>query len=209
MTILYKLASSLGRRDAEPNQKLAQQIIIRMDALSVVELIENTSNKIENIQADCIEVLSEIARSKPELIVKYDSFFIKLLNSRNGSLVLSSLAILDYITKWKPDSIYNNLPKILEVADSGLLVSKEHGISVLLQLVFVEKYTFEVSRLLLVQLKTCAIILVVRYAEKVQELIIDTYKVEFVEVLKLRLGEIDNNVKREKIQKVILSCELR
>jgi hypothetical protein len=209
MTILYKLASSLGRRDAEPNHKLAQQIIIRMDALSVAELIDNTASKIENIQADCVEVLSEIAKYKPELIIEYDSFFIHLLGNRNRNLVLGSLAVLDYVTKWKPDSIYNNLPKILEVADSGLLISKEHGFSVLLQLILIEKYSYEVSRLILVQFKTCAIVLVIRYAEKVQELILDAYKADFVKVLELRMSEIDNNIKRDKIQKVILSCALR
>ncbi len=208
MSILYKLASSLGRRDAEPNQKLAQQIIIRMDTLSVVELIENTANKIENTQADCIDVLSEIAKYKPELLVEYDAFFIQLLNNRNRNLMLGSLAILDYITRLKPHSIYKNLPKILEVADSGLLVSKEHGISILLQLISDEKYAKEAFGLFLDQFRTCAINLVVKYAEKAAGLIGDTYKAEFVKVLHQRMREVENEIKRDKIMKVIRVCEI-
>jgi hypothetical protein len=208
MSILYKLASSLGRRDAEPNQKLAQQIIIRMDTLSIIELIENTANKIENTQADCIEVLSEIAKYKPELVVEYDTFFIQLLSSKNRNLVLGTLSVLDYITHLSPHIINKNLAEIMEVADNGVLISKEHGISILLQLISTEKYAQKAFSLFLVQIRTCAVNLVVKYAEKAAGLIGDTYKAEFVKVLNLRMGEVENDIKRDKIMKVIRVCEI-
>ena len=208
MSILYKLASSLGRRDSEPNHKLALHIILCMDTLSIEELIESTANKIENIQADSIQVLSEIAKYKPELIVKYDGFFIQLLFNKNHNLVLGALSVLDYTSSLRPQLIYKNLAKIMEVADSGLLISKEHGISILLQLISIEEYEQEASLLFLTQFRICAVNLVVKYAEKAAELIGDTYKTEFFKVLQLRMGEIDNNIKRDKIMKVIRAYEL-
>ena len=39
MTILNKLACSLGRRDEVPNQELAEQIVAANDAAAVKELI--------------------------------------------------------------------------------------------------------------------------------------------------------------------------
>lgn len=208
MSILFKLASSLGRRDAEPNHKLAQQIIDRNDKLAVVELIEYTANKNENIQADCVEVLCEIAKRKPELIIEFDNFFIQLLSKKNHRLVLGGLEVLDYITLLSPHGIYQNLSKIMEVADSGLLISKEHGISILLQLTSVEEYAPKVFSIFFNQFENCAINLFVKYAEKAITVIGDIYKPDFVKIMKSRLSKIENQSKRNRIERVIQLCEL-
>ncbi|WP_088013535.1 hypothetical protein [Gottfriedia acidiceleris] len=66
MTVIDKLASSLDRKDEEPNIELAIQTVDHKDGNAVKELIENLSNK--NIQNDSIKVLYEIGDRSPSLI---------------------------------------------------------------------------------------------------------------------------------------------
>ena len=64
MSVLDRLASSLGRRDEVPNQILAKQIVAKNDKVAVKELAENLSNKDKNIQSDCIKFLYVIGEQK-------------------------------------------------------------------------------------------------------------------------------------------------
>lgn len=45
MSVIPKLASSLGRRDEVPNQELARHIAANADQKAVEELVYNLSNK--------------------------------------------------------------------------------------------------------------------------------------------------------------------
>ena len=60
VSVLNRLASSLGRRDEVPNQELARDLAGKKDKAGVREIAENLWNKDKNIQADCIKVLYEI-----------------------------------------------------------------------------------------------------------------------------------------------------
>jgi len=68
MSVIDRLASSLGRRDSVPNQELAQELSKTKNADEIRELIENLNNKDRKIQSDCIKVLYEIGYIAPELI---------------------------------------------------------------------------------------------------------------------------------------------
>ncbi len=65
MTVIDKLASSLGHKDEVPNQKLAEQIVQKNNKDAVQELIDNLDNKNKDIQNDCIKVLYEIGHAAP------------------------------------------------------------------------------------------------------------------------------------------------
>ena len=49
MSVIGKLASSLGRRDEVPNQELAKQLVKKKDKAAVKELLDNMDNKNKNI----------------------------------------------------------------------------------------------------------------------------------------------------------------
>lgn len=86
MTVIQKLATSLGRRDEAPNQLLAQQIVSEGDKNAVKELVAHLSHKSKAIQGDCIKVIDEIGMLRPELIAEYVDEFIALLSSKNNRL---------------------------------------------------------------------------------------------------------------------------
>ena len=203
MTIISKLASSLGRRDEVPNQELAQQILKSKNKKAVSELVVNLANKDQNIQSDCIKVLYEIGEHQAELIADYDKEFLALLQSKNNRLAWGAMTALDCIASVNPGGIYKNLAKILMVADNGSVITKDHAVGILIKLASEKKYANNVLTLLLDQFRVCATNQLPMYAENALHVIPDAQKGSFVKVLTARLGDIEKESKRKRVEKVI------
>lgn len=203
MSVISKLASSLGRKDEVPNQELAQQIIKSDNKKAIKELVENLSNKDTKIQNDCIKVLYEIGEHEALLIAAYDEEFLSLLENKNNRLVWGAMTALDCIASINPGIIYKNLDKILVAADKGSVITKDHGVSVLIKLASNKTFTNKVLTLLLDQLKTCATNQLPMYAENATAVITDKYKKDFINVFTSRLRDIEKESKQKRVQKVI------
>lgn len=203
MSVLNRLASSLGKRDEKPNQELAASLVKSKDKKAIKELVEHLSDKDKNIQSDCIKVLYEIGEQKPELIADYDKVFLDLLDSKNNRLVWGAMTALDGIAAINPGSIYKKLPKILDVAEAGSVITKDHGVGILIKLSVNKKYTPKTIPLLIDILKTCATNQLPMYAENAMPIIADNYKKDFIKVLTGRLDDIEKETKRKRVEKVI------
>jgi len=107
MTVINKLACSLKRRDETPNVKLAKKIVGEKDKGAIKELVNNLSNKNKNIQSDCIKVLYETGKLKPELISSYAEQFINLLDSKNNRLQWGAMIAIDTIVLENPEIIFS------------------------------------------------------------------------------------------------------
>jgi hypothetical protein len=203
MTIISKLASSLGRRDEVPNQELARQIVKSKDAKAVRELADNLANKDKNIQSDCIKVLYEIGAQQPELIADYEKVFLALLESRNNRLVWGAMIALDYIASLNPARIHKNLAKILTASDNGSVITKDHAVSILIKLAGDKRYANDALALLLDQLRSCATNQLPMYADNALRAIPDRSKQSFIKVLTVRLGDLEKESQRKRVEKVI------
>ncbi|HET9137339.1 MAG TPA: hypothetical protein VFO76_11935 [Candidatus Kapabacteria bacterium] len=202
-TVIDFLASSLGERREEPNKELAKKIIVLKDKKAIAELAEHLSDNDKNIQSDCIKVLYEIGEQKPELIAGYDKEFLALLDSKNNRLVWGAMTALDCIAAISPDSIYKKLPKILEVAEAGSVITKDHGVGILIKLSADAKYAAKTMPLLIGMLKTCAMNQLPMYAENAIPVVSEKFKKEVIAVLNKRLPDIDKESKRKRVEKVI------
>jgi hypothetical protein len=203
MSVLDKLASSLGHRDEKPNQVLAAQIVKTKDKKAVKELVENLSNKDKNIQSDCIKVLYEIGEQEPKLIADYDKEFLKLLESKNNRLVWGAMTALDCIAALNPKEIYKDLSRILKASDSGSVITKDHAVGILIKIAAEKQYADNALTLLLGELKTCPTNQLPMYAENAIPVIGDKYKKDFIKVLSSRLKEIEKESKVKRVEKVI------
>ncbi len=203
MSIIPKLSSSQGRRDEVPNQELAGQLVKSKYKKAIAELVENLSNKDKNIQSDCIKVLYEIGEQQPELIADYAKEFIDLLDSKNNRLVWGAMTALDCIASVNPKDIYKHLAKILNVADKGSVITKDHGISILIKLAKEKSYTDDALTILLDQLKTAAPNQLPMYAENAIPVITEEYKKDFIKVLTSRIPDIEKETKQKRVEKVI------
>jgi hypothetical protein len=112
MSVIDKLACSLGRRDEVPNQELARDLAAKKDKKGIREIAENLWNKDKNIQADCIKVLYEVGYVEPKLIADYAEDFVKLLKSRNDRLVWGGMTALAEVAKANPEAVFKNLDAI-------------------------------------------------------------------------------------------------
>ena len=98
MKVLSKIASALNRRDEEPNQELAKEIVETTNKEAVEELVENLTNKNKAIQNDCIKVLYEIGEHQPAMIADHMDSFLALLNSKNNRLQWGAMTALNGIS---------------------------------------------------------------------------------------------------------------
>ncbi len=206
MSVIQKLASSLGRRDEVPNQQLAEQIASKNDMKAVQELVENLSNKDKNIQSDCIKVLYEIGERKLALISSYAKEFIALLDNKNNRLVWGAMTALDAITLEDPKTMYNDLTKIIDVAVRGSVITKDHAVRILIKLAGIKQYADKAFALLIEQLKKCPTNQLPMYAENALPIINDKNKTLFVNILSSRLDKVEKESKRvEKVVKRFLA----
>ena len=202
MSIIEKLASSLNRRDEVPNQELAKEIVLSKNKKAIKELVENLSNK-KAIQNDCIKVLYEIGEQEPKLIANYINKFVEQLNSKNNRLQWGSMIALNTITNELPKEIYTILPTILEVADKGSVITKDHAINILIKLCAIKDYSSGAFTLLIEQLLKSPTNQLPMYAERAVPIIDEKNKTLFVKTLTTRLSDVEKETKRKRIEKVI------
>lgn len=193
----------MGRRDEVPNQELAQEIIQANDKEAIKELVSNLKNKDKNVQSDCIKVLYEIGATHPGLIAEHDDAFIDLLASKNNRLVWGAMTAIDAICQLRPDAIYTNLSLILDVADKGSVITKDHAVNILITLASHQKYADNALALLLDFLKSCAANQLPMYAENTLPVVTPKFKNNFIDILNLRLEDMDKESKRKRVEKVI------
>ena len=171
MPVIEKLASSLNRRDEKPNQELAKKIADKKDKAAVKELILLLQHKSKDIQFDCIKVLYEIGELQPSLIKEYTKNFIGLLESKHNRNIWGAMHALDCIAIEDPKQIYSNLSKIMDAAEKGSVITKDHTVAILVKLCSVKQYAENVFVLLIELLKDCPTNQLPMYAENAMGII--------------------------------------
>ena len=203
MTVISKLASSLKRRDEVPNQELARQIVTRNDKQAIAELIENLANKNQDIQNDCIKVLYEIGEAKPDLIASHLKDFLALLKSKNNRLQWGAMAALDAITLEHPKPVFGALSKIIDAADNGSVITRDHAVNILIKLGSLKQYANSAFSLLAEQFLKSPTNQLAMYAERTLPIINKNNSTQFKKVLNSRLPDIEKETLKKRIEKVL------
>ncbi|MEZ4776481.1 MAG: hypothetical protein R3D00_25115 [Bacteroidia bacterium] len=207
MSITDRLSSSLGRKDEVPNQELAQEIAENEDLAAIKELVENLHHKDKSIQSNCIKVLYEIGEKKPVLIAPFADDLITLLDSKNNRLQWGAMTALDAIAAESPKAVYEALPKIIAVADKGSVITNDHCVGILIKLCAVKTYEADAFSLLIERLIKSPTNQLPMYAERALPIVNANNKSRFIDTLSGRLGEIEKDAKRVRVEKVIKRVE--
>lgn len=202
MSIIPKLATSLNRRDEVPNQELAAEIVKRSDKAAVAELVENLANKNKGIRNDCIKVLYEVGYVEPKLIAPHTAAFLSLLASKDNRLQWGAMYALGCVAKAKPDDVFASVQTIIDAADKGSVITRDGCVRILITLSKSTKYGDVAFSHLLEQLASCPTNQLPMYAEEAVPVINADNKDRFVKVLSSRLGEIEKDSKRKRVEKV-------
>ncbi len=203
MSVIDRLASSLGRRDELPNQELATEIASSNNKKAVKELVDNVVNSKAAVQSDCIKVLYEVGYVKPKLIAPHTATFLQLINHKNNRLQWGAMTALSCITREKPKEIYKHLPQIMQACDKGSVITRDSAVNILIQLAADTKYAKNAFPLLMEQLRGSPVNQLPMYAERSLPIINEKNKEEFLIVLKSRLDDVEKESKRKRIEKVI------
>jgi hypothetical protein len=203
MSILTKLATSLNRRDEEPNILLAKQIANKKDKNAIEELIELLNHKNKNIQHDAIKVLYEAGEINPSLFSPYIKEFIALLDHKNNRLQWGGMIAIDSLTLENPKIIYLSLSKIISSADKGTVITKDHAVNILFKLGSIKTYTDNIFPLLNEQILKSPVNQLPSYVEKAAAVVSNKNKIKFLQTIQLRMKDVGQDSKRKRLEKVI------
>jgi hypothetical protein len=202
MSILGELATSLGRRDEVPNIALAERIAAQKDSGGVTELVENLANRDRNIQADSIKTLYEIGERAPSLIAPHCQSFLGLLHHRNNRLVWGAMHALHAIALERPRELIAALPAILEVADRGSVITRDHAVGILAALASIEPGNERAFSLLLGILEEAPTNQFPSYAEQAAAVARPRDVPRLQACLAARLPALTQPAKRRRVEKV-------
>jgi hypothetical protein len=209
MSVLDKLAHSLGRRDEVPNQELAHELAAKKDKKGIREVAENLWNKDKNIQADCIKVLYEVGYIEPQLIAEYTDDFVKLLKSRNNRLVWGGMTALAEVAKANPEAVFKNLDAVRKAKEAGSVITVDNAISTLAFTAAGSKqYGEEIFPYLLKHLSSCRPKEVPQHSEKTLPAVNAFNKADFVKVLEKRMEDLSGGG-LARVKKVIKQAQAK
>jgi predicted transposase YbfD/YdcC len=203
MAIIDKLATTLDRRDEEPNIELARQIAADNDSSAVAELFSLLSHKNKQISSDAMKVVYETAQLKPALIATYPDELISMLSGKNNRLQWGAMTALNAITPVIPEKIWNSLPEIMSAAEKGSVITNDHFIGILVKFCLMPKYSGDAFSLLNERLLKSLPNQLPMYAEMALPAIAATNKTLFVSTLQTAMENVQKESGKKRIEKVL------
>jgi hypothetical protein len=206
MSLIDRLACSLGRRDEVPNQELARDLARRRDVDGIAEIAASLGNPDKNIAADCIKVLYEIGYSDPSLIAPHAGDFVRLLTSRHNRMVWGGALALATIGRIAADTIVRHLDTVTRAVEQGSVITQDGGIAALAGAASANgAYRKLIVPFLFTHLRECRAKDVPQHAEKTLVAIDRHVAVAFVAILHARLDEF-TPPQRKRVEKVIATA---
>jgi hypothetical protein len=204
MSVIDRLAASLGINSDEPNQKLAEEIIATKDRSAVEELVQHLSDKNPRIQSNCIKVLYEIGeRGAPELIAPFWETFLSLLTSKNNRFVWGAMTALDMIALLKPKELNAHIQFIRNTMTHGSVITIDHAVSVFAKLASVPEFEEPSLHFLWDLLRTCDPGHFPQYFEKSVIAINKHNKQLFTDLADMWLTVLEKDSQRKRVQNVL------
>ncbi len=194
MSVLNKLACSLGRRDEVLNQKLARELADSGDVQAIKEIAENLCNRDKNIAGDCVKVLYEIGYLNPGLITDYADEFVRLLVHKNNRMVWGAMIALSTISGKRPDLLYPHVAGIQKAMQTGSVITVDAAVKTLAGIsAGSEKHEKKVFPFLLEHLKKCRPKEVPQHAESVLPAVNAKNKKAFIRVMRQRMEDMTSS----------------
>lgn len=200
MSVLDRLASTLGRNDERPNVELAEALAAKPDKKAITELAQALSAGTTAQQNDAIKVLYEIGERKPELVAPHVEAFLKLLKSKNNRNVWGAMSAVASVAAVEPKTVGAALKDVLAAADKGSVIAKDKAMSILATLAQAGDKTALPA--LLERLEEAAPNQFPMYCELALPAIDAGHRARFKAILEGRLGALPP-AKQKRVEKVL------
>lgn len=113
------------------------------------------------------------------------------------------MTALDSITLEETAAIADNLAMITEIANEGSVLTRDHALSILTKLASIKKYEAKAVPMLVKQLEKCPDNQLPMYAEGLPPIVNDGNRSVFMKTIGSRLGGIEKESKRKRVEKVL------
>lgn len=203
MSVLPKLATSLGRNDEQPNIALAEDIAATQNTAAVRELAGLLNGRDKALKSDAIKTLYEVGARAPELIAPYIAQFKNLLASPDNRMVWGAMCAIDHIAGTKPEVVYALLPQITAAATNGSVITRDHAVKALAKLAAHERFRKSAWPLLLEQVRCSPMNQLPMYAEVAGAVATGKEADELRAVLGALLPSATAAAKKRRIEKVL------
>jgi len=187
------LACKLGRNDELPNIELAERLCANEDKDGIRDIATGLESNDTAVASDCIKVLYEIGRRKPELIADLADVFISGLSNKNNRLVWGCMTALAYVAPVNPKAVFDRLPEVIAAYNKGSTITIDNSISVFAWLCAAnEDYQKAVFPILLDHLANCRAKEIPQHAERMAVCIDAGNKGSFLKALDARDNELSD-----------------
>lgn len=197
------MESAKFTRDEKPNINLAETICSTSDIESVSELVELLNHSDSAVQADAVKVLYEIGERNPSMIAGYLPQFIALLNHKNNRMIWGSMCAIDAAVSANPKAVYKNLSVIMETAEKGSVITKDHAVSILVKLCESPKFYPDCIELLLELTITAPENQFPSYCEKSSLVVKHEHILRLNTIISDRISTIDQESRLKRLNKVL------
>tara|TARA_Y100001972_G_scaffold128663_1_gene190813 strand:+ start:4255 stop:4899 length:645 start_codon:yes stop_codon:yes gene_type:complete len=205
MNIVERLASQQNRRDQKPNIELGREIARTGDIKAINEIRSLLTNKNTSIKvlADLIKSLESVGEVAPDLIADLYPQIITLIDHKKNHIVWRTMCVLALIGPFNRQLVFQDLSRILDIMDQGSVVTRDHGINLLIDLYSQKKYQKDITPLLEEQLLKAPDNQLGQYTEKWMKVIATSDIEKLLKILNGRLPELTNEYHKKRIDKNI------
>ena len=202
-SIVQRLASSLNRRDEQPNIELAVELAQSGDPQPLDELFNITNCASKPLRHDALKTLYETALRNPQMLLAYKQQFVDLLSSSDNRMIWGTIQALDVLTRLAPDFIVSKLDLILDAADRSSVVAKDKTMSILSKLNDFQKFSEQITPIFLMRLKHSAPNQFPMYAELAAATMPETAVSQLIQIIKERQKSIASPAKQKRLNKIL------
>lgn len=168
MIVLDRTSHRLGQSGESANIELARQLAVDGNQTGIDEVVESLFAVEKSLRHDCIKVLYEVGKIRPELIEKHVGVFIALLDSKSNRMVWGAMIALSTIADMQAESIYTWIDRIYQIMAVGSVITIDAGVRVLAGVASAKpEYNLEIFPYLLEHLRTCRSKEIPQHAESI------------------------------------------
>jgi len=205
MNIRNRFARSQGISNEIPNKQLASEIVASSDEASIREILQilRESKKPDEL-SDGLKVLEMVGEQNPGLLADAFTPVFTLLQHTQNKIQWRAMSALSTFSFLHPATTFDNLGVILDLMDQGSVITRDHGVKILIGLYKEDAYRRDIGPLLLEQVTAAPDNQLGQYAEKWMPVITREDRAKLIHVLEMRQPELVNPSHQKRISRVLL-----
>ena len=205
MNVRSRFARSQGITNEIPNKQLASEILSSSDEAGISEILQVLSeSKNPDELSDGLKVIEMIGERNPSLVANAFHPTFKLLHHAMNKIQWRAMSALSTFSCLHHAATFKDLGVILDLMGQGSVITRDHGVKILVGLYTEDAYRPDIGPLLLEQVITAPDNQLGQYAEKWMRVITKEDSVKLIHVLEMRQPELVNPSHQKRISRVLL-----